>query len=128
MNRSIQLLVFVFAIGLALLSAFVIAMNWICLVVSIRTKRFRSPVPLVGGFVGIAACAIGGWFYDVPVLRRVFWLPLLLDPTWILFAWYGIRVLLRRLPAAEETHEGNAEPAAPALHADSADGAKEPAP
>ncbi len=92
MNRSIQLLVFVAAIGLALLSAFVVVMNWICLIVSIRTKRFRSPVPLLGGLAGVAACAIGGWFFDIPVLRQLFWLPLLLDPTWTLFAWYAIRV------------------------------------
>ena len=74
MNRSIQLLVFVFAIGLALLSAFVIAVSWICLVVSVGTKRCRAPVPLV--------------------------LP---DPA-------------------------TSAPATPATHAESAEGAKEPAP
>ena len=97
MNRPIQLLVFATATGLALLSAFVILMNWICLVVSIRTKRFCSPVPLVGGLAGVAACAIGGWFFAVPVLRRLFWIPLLLDPTWALFAWYVVRVSFQRL-------------------------------
>ena len=97
MNRPIQLLVFATATGLALLSAFVTLMNWICLVVSIRTKRFCSPVPFVGGLAGTAACAIGGWFYDVSILRRFFWLPLLLDPTWSLFAWYVVRGLCRRI-------------------------------
>ena len=66
MSRLIQLLVFAAATGLALLSAFVIVMNWICLVVSIRTKRFHSPVPFVGGLAGVAACAIGGWFSMFP--------------------------------------------------------------
>ena len=97
MNHTIHLLVFAIAIGLALLSAFVIVMNWICLFVSIRTKRFRSPVPIVGGLVGTATCAIGGWFYDVSILRRLFWLPFLLDPTWSLFAWYVVRISCRRL-------------------------------
>ena len=97
MNRPIQLLVFAAATGLALLSAFVIVMNWICLFVSIRTKRFCSPVPFVGGLAGTVACAIGGCFYDVPILRRFFWLPLLLDPTWPLFAWYVVRGFCRQL-------------------------------
>ena len=77
----------VFAIALALLAAFLVAMNWIALFESVRTKRFRSPIPFLGGAFGTVACLFGGWFCGVPALQRFFWIPLLLDPTWPLFVW-----------------------------------------
>lgn len=77
----------VFAIAIALLAAFLVAMNWIALFESVRTKRFRSPIPILGGAFGVVACLFGGWFCGVPALQRFCWIPLLLDPTWPLFVW-----------------------------------------
>ncbi|MBQ3809202.1 MAG: YdcF family protein [Kiritimatiellae bacterium] len=75
----------VFAIAIALLAAFLVVMDWIALFESVRTKRFRSPVPFLGGAFGVIACLFGGWFCGLPALLRLFWIPLLLDPTWPLF-------------------------------------------
>ena len=57
-----------------LISAIVIATNWIGMLRNFFFKRPYSMIPLIGGLIG----AIG--FLMFARLRSVFWLPLLADP------------------------------------------------
>lgn len=76
---------------LAIVSAWIIVVNWVCMIAALTTKRSYSLVPLVGGMLGVMACRCGP-----EAIRPYAWVPLLLDLgtlvvpytlVWLLVRW-----------------------------------------
>ncbi len=84
---------------LAIVSAWFIVVNWVCMIAALTTKRSYSLVPLVGGMLGVMACRCGP-----EAIRPYAWVPLLLDLgtlvmpytlVWLLVRWVARKVRCR---------------------------------
>jgi len=64
----------IFAVAYAVISLFLICINFHVLLVVRRTKRSCSAIPLFGGLYGAIAAFLFGGF-----VKWLFWLPLILD-------------------------------------------------
>jgi len=85
----------ILAIFLLLLAAYIVVMNWICVVVSTRNqkrgiKRHISMIPLISGIATVGAYLIfphpnGEWMFVIPLLDLSSW-SLMLLPFYLLRA------------------------------------------
>jgi hypothetical protein len=99
------LLAWAFAVVFAFLGLWVIALNVAVFYLQFTRRRQRSWIPLLGGFLlflGMAACPL-------PTVRRLAWLPFILDPGCIFGLLFSIVMLIymiiapRRAASAETT-------------------------
>ena len=81
---------------LAVVSAWIIVGNWVCMIAARTKKRSYSLVPLVGGMLGVMACRCGP-----EAIRPYAWVPLLLDLgtlvvpytlVWLLVRWVSRKI------------------------------------
>jgi hypothetical protein len=87
---------FIFAFAILLIAAYIVVMNWGCVIISIRNKRRRidrhhSTVPIVSFILaalayGLYPRADGRWMIAVPLLDianwSLLWLPVALFREW----------------------------------------------
>ena len=75
---------------LAVVSAWIIVGNWVCMIAARASKRSYSLVPLVGGMLGVMACRCGP-----AAIHPYAWVPLLLDPGTYVVPCAIVRLLAR---------------------------------
>ena len=78
---------------LAGLGGWVIALNYAVFYRQFFRRRHHSWIPLIGGFVGVFAMLA----CPLPAVRRLAWLPLILDPGCVFGLLYSIIMLVLML-------------------------------
>jgi hypothetical protein len=73
-SDSVATLLVALAIGIP--GAWMLALNWVSVVRTLRGKRAGSPFPLVGGVLVSVAIVLAG----SALVRWAAWIPLVLDP------------------------------------------------
>ena len=96
-----ELIAWAFAVVLALLGGWVTALNYRVFYLEFTGQRQRSWIPLLGGFLaflGLAAC-------PVPAVRRLAWLPIVLDPGCVFGLLFSIVMLIYMVMAPKRAED-----------------------
>jgi hypothetical protein len=96
-----DLIAWAFAVVFALLGGWVIALNYAVFYHQFVHRRQRSWIPLIGAFLGFLAMAV----CPLPAVKRLAWLPFILDPGCAFGLLFTIVMFIHMIVAPKRAEE-----------------------